>query len=212
MKIRFFFTLLLFISSLFSFAQSKKYLKEEADDYFKVGRYWDAFFLYRDIAKLQEFLGDTQVDSQIKNSSRAMYLWKKTEDFRAFHKYEQAKQHLSDLLILNPYDPNKDLLPRLTLEQANELQRSALNQRTKEGTNMMLAKAVELYNLALNEGLKDEMVFSLIKQCEFTLEKNAYSNVKIPTTYGINYAKEAERTREVKVVKEEPKPVVIKEN
>jgi tetratricopeptide (TPR) repeat protein len=211
MKIRFFFTFVLFTSSLFSIAQSKKYLKDEADDYFKVGRYWDAFFLYRDIAKMQEFLGDTQVDSQIKNSSRAMFLWKKTEDFRTFRKYEQAKQHLSDLLVLNPFDPNKDLLPRLTLEQASELQRSALNQRTKEGTNMMLAKAVELYNLALNEGLKDEMVFSLIKQCEFTLEKNA---IKIPTSYGINYAKEEERTREVKVIKEESKPkqVVIKEN
>jgi tetratricopeptide (TPR) repeat protein len=218
MKIRFFFTFVLLLNIITSFGQSKAYLKEEADDYFKVGRYWDAFFLYRDIAKLPEFQGDTQVDSQIKNSSKAMFHWKKTEDFRAFHKYEQAKQHLSDLLILNPFDPNKDLLPRLTLEQANELQRSALNQRTQEGTNLMLAKAVQLYNLALNEGLKDEMVFSLIKQCEFTLSKNAYSGVKIPTSYGINYAKEEERQREVKVIKEEakskldPKPVVIKEN
>jgi tetratricopeptide (TPR) repeat protein len=211
MKMRFLLTLLLSLTISLSFAQKKLYLKEEADDYFKVGRYWDAFFLYRDIAKMPDFQGDTQVDSQIKNSSRAMFLWKKTEDFRAFRKFEQAKQHLSDLLVLNPYDPNKDLLPRLTLEQANELQRSALNQRTKEGTNIMLAKAVELYNLALNEGLKDDMVFSLIKQCEFTLEKNAYSNIKLPTTYGINYSKEEARQREVKVIKEEAKPV-LKEN
>ena len=202
MKIRFFIILICLGFTSFAFAQSKKYLKEEADDYFKVGRYWDAFFLYRDVAKMAEFMGDIEVNDKIKNSSRAMYLWKKTEDFKAFKKYEQAKQHLSDLLILNPFDPNKDLLPRLTLEQANELQRSAMGQRTKEGTNQMIAKAVELYNLALNEGLKDEMVFSLIRQCEHTLEKNAYSGIKIPTSYGINYAKEEERLREVKVIKE----------
>ncbi len=208
MKIRFVLCIFLLFNFLFSDGQalSKRYLKEEADEYFKVGRYWDAFFLYRDIAKIPEFTGDTQIDSQIKNSSRAMFLWKKTEDFRAFRKYDQAKLHLIDLLVLNPFDPNKDLLPRLTLEQANEMQRSAMSQRTKEGTNQMIAKAVELYNLALNEGLKDEMVFSLIKQCEYTLEKNAYSGVKLPTSYGINYDKEVERQREVKIIQEAVKP------
>jgi tetratricopeptide (TPR) repeat protein len=184
-------------------AQSKQYMKEEADDYFKVGRYWDAFFLYKDVAKLPEFQGDLSVENQIKNSSRAMYLWKKTEDYRAFRKYDIAKQHLGDLLVINPYDPNRGLYPRLTLEQANEMQRLAMSQRNPQAVADILTKAVKLYNLALDEGLKDEMVFSLIKQCENVLQKNQYSNIKQPTTYGINFEKEkeAERTRTVEIIK-----------
>lgn len=198
--------LFLFVALNFvSFGQSKAYLKEEADEYFKVGRYWDAFFLYRDVAKLEEFRGNMLVENQIKNSSRAMYLWKKTEDYMAFRKYEIAKQHLTDLLVLNPYDPNKGLLPRLTLEQATEYQRLANSQRTPQATADYIAKAIKLYNQALNEGLKDEMVFSLLRQCENALEKNAYSNIKMPTSYGINYEKEkeAERSRTVEIIKKE---------
>lgn len=186
-----------------SVAQSKQYLKEEADDYFKVGRYWDAFFLYKDLAKVPEFQGDLSIENQIKNSSRAMYLWKKTEDYRAFRKYEIAKKHLGDLLVINPFDPNRGLYPRLTLEQANEMQRLAMSQRNPQAIADILTKAVKLYNLALDEGLKDEMVFSLIKQCENVLEKNQYSNIKQPTSYGINFEKEkeAERTRTVEIIK-----------
>jgi tetratricopeptide (TPR) repeat protein len=184
-------------------AQSKAYLKEDADNYFKAGRYWDAFFMYRDIAKLVEFQGDYQIETQIKNSSHAMYLWKKTEDFRSFKKYEIAKQNLSELILLNPYDPNRGLLPRITLEQASEMQRFALRQRTKEATNDYLAQALKLYNLALAEGLKDEMVFSLIKQCEFSLANSKNAEIKQPTSYGINYEKdkEAERVRSVEIIK-----------
>jgi len=184
-------------------AKSKQYLKEEADDYFKVGRYWDAFFLYRDLAKVPEFQSDLSIENQIKNSSKAMYLWKKTEDYRAFRKYEIAKQHLGELLVINPYDPNRGLYPRLTLEQANEMQRLAMSQRSPQAVNDILSKAVKLYNQALDEGLKDEMVFSLIKQCEHVLEKNQYSNIKQPTSYGLNYEKEkqVERTRTVEIIK-----------
>ncbi len=195
---------IIFLFSLgFINAQSKQYLKDEADDYFKVGRYWDAFFLYKDLAKVPEFQGDLSIENQIKNSSKAMYLWKKTEDYRAFRKYEIAKKHLGDLLVINPYDPNRGLYPRLTLEQANEMQRLAMSQRNPQAIADILSKAVKLYNLALDEGLKDEMVFSLIKQCENVLEKNQYSNIKQPTSYGINFEKEkeAERTRTVEIIK-----------
>ncbi len=177
--------------------QSQMYLKEDADNYFKAGRYWDAFFLYRDLAKVSEFQGNVEIDNQIKNSSKAMYLWKKTEDYRAIRRYEIAKQNLSDLITLNPYDPNRGLLPRITLEQASELQRFAFKQTTKEGTADYLSRAVQLYNLAIKEGLRDEMVFSLIKQCENSLEKNSLSNVNQPTSYGINYQKELERTKTI---------------
>ncbi len=177
--------------------QSQMYLKEDADNYFKAGRYWDAFFLYRDLAKVSEFQGNVEIDNQIKNSSKAMYLWKKTDDYRAIRRYEIAKQNLSDLITLNPYDPNRGLLPRITLEQASELQRFAFKQTTKEGTADYLSRAVQLYNLAIKEGLRDEMVFSLIKQCENSLEKNSLSNVNQPTSYGINYQKELERTKTI---------------
>ena len=200
-----FLSIIVFVITLseISTAQSKKYLKEEADDYFKVGRYWDAFFLYRDLAKVPEFQGDLSIENQIKNSSKAMYLWKKTEDYRAFRKYDIAKQHLGELLVINPLDPNRGLYPRLTLEQATEMQRLAMSQRSPQAVNDILSKAVKLYNQALDEGLKDEMVFSLIKQCENVLEKNQYSNIKQPTTYGVNYEKEkqVERTRTVEIIK-----------
>ncbi len=193
----------------FALGQSQAYLKEDADNYFKAGRYWDAFFLYRDLAKISEFQGNVEIDNQIKNSSRAMYLWKKTEDYRAIRKYEIAKQNLSDLITLNPYDPNRGLLPRITLEQASELQRFAFKQTTKEGTADYLSRAVQLYNLAIKEGLRDEMVFSLIKQCENSLEKNSLSNVNEPTSYGINYQKEMER---VKAVEKGRTVQIIKDN
>jgi tetratricopeptide (TPR) repeat protein len=194
------------ISILFSLntsAQSKQYLKEEADEYFKAGRYWDSFFLYRDLAKITEFHGDLTIENQIKNSSKAMYLWKKTQDYRALRKYDIAKKNLSDLLAINPYDPNKELLPRLTLEQANELRRYALSQRTSQAVSDILTRAVKLYQLALDEGIKDEMVFSLIKQCENVLEKHQYSGIKQPTSYGLNFEKEKEtqRTRTVEIIK-----------
>jgi tetratricopeptide (TPR) repeat protein len=203
MKFKFLIVSFFALLSIASNAQSKAYLKEEADDYFKAGRYWDAFFLYRDVAKIPEFQGDLSVENQIKNSSHAMYLWKKTEDYAAFRKYDIAKKNLSELLVINPYDPNKGLLPRLTLAQANDMQRLAMSQRNPQATADVLAKAVQLYNQALNEGLKDEMVFSLIKQCENALEKNQYSTVKQPTTYGVNFEKEKEaaRTRDIVIIK-----------
>lgn len=192
-------------TSTLGYAQSKSYLKEEADEYFKVGRYWDAFFLYRNIKKIPEFQSDFSLDEQIKNSSRAMYLWKKTEDYRAYRKYEIAKQHLSELIVINPADPNRSLLPRLSLEQASELQRAAMSQRTAEAKADFLKRALALYRTALDEGLKDEMVFSLIKQCENVLEKSKYDHIKQPTTYGINFEKEkqieSERTRSVEIIK-----------
>ena len=203
MKFKFLIISFFVLLSIASNAQSKAYLKEEADDYFKAGRYWDAFFLYRDVAKIPEFQGDLSVENQIKNSSHAMYLWKKTEDYAAFRKYDIAKKNLSELLVINPYDPNKSLLPRLTLAQANDMQRLAMSQRNPQATADVLAKAVQLYNQALNEGLKDEMVFSLIKQCENALEKNQYSTVKQPTSYGVNFEKEKEaaRTRDIVIIK-----------
>lgn len=209
MKIKSFFLLFLFLSICNSkaFSQvvsSKAYIKEEADEFFTKGRYWDAFFLYRSLAKIPEFQGNFEVENQIKNSSRAMFLWKKTEDYRALRKFDIAKDHLKEVIELNPNDPNRGLLPRLTLEQASEIQRFAFRQQTKEGTAESLNRAIKLYHLAIEEGLRDEMVFSLIKQCEHSLKNNVYPLIKQPTSYGINYEKEQERERQrsVEIIKD----------
>ncbi len=191
---------------LTTFAQSDKYKyqKIEADEYYSAGRYWDAFFLYRNLAKTQDFQGDYSVENQIKNSSRAMYHWKKTEDYRAGQQYDIAKSHMKDLLVLNPNDPNRGLLPMLTLEMANQMKRRAIASRTDQGAADFLGKALNYYNLALEEGIKDEMVFSFIKQVENALDKNPYaSKVKQPTTYDINYQKEKDqRSRNIEILKE----------
>ena len=193
--------------SLTTIAQSDylKYKKMEADDYFQAGRYWDAFFLYRNLAKTSDFQGDYTIESQIKNSSRAMFHWKKTEDYRAFQQYETAKSHMKELLVINPYDPNRGLLPVLTLELANQMKRRAIASRTQEGAADYLTKALGYYNLALEEGLKDEMVFSFIRQVESTLEKNPYaSKIRQPTTYDINYQKDkAEKARTIEILNQQ---------
>ena len=69
--------------SFTSWAQSDAYLVMEANDYFREGRYWDAFFMYRTAAKSPEHIGNPLIEQQIKNSSRAMYLKKKYSDYRA---------------------------------------------------------------------------------------------------------------------------------
>jgi tetratricopeptide (TPR) repeat protein len=192
------------ICTTVAFAQSdyNKYKKIEADEYFQAGRYWDAFFLYRNLAKSPDFQGDYSIENQIKNSSRAMFHWKKTQDYRAFQEYEIAKTHMKGLLEINPYDPNRGLLPVLTLELANQMKRRAIASRTEEGAADFLGKALNYYNLALEEGIKDEMVFSFIKQVENALEKNPYSSkIKQPTTYDINYQKDKiERARSVEIL------------
>ncbi|MFS0491093.1 hypothetical protein [Leadbetterella byssophila] len=201
---------LIVIFSLFylpSFAQSEyfKLKKLEADDYFMAGRYWDAFFLYRNLAKSPEFEGDYTIENQIKNSSRAMYHWRKTENYRAFQQYETAKAHMKELLQINPSDPNRGLLPILTLEIANQMKRRAIASKTQEGAADYLGKALTYYNLALEEGLKDEMVFSFIRQVEKALEGNPYgTKIKQPTSYDLNYQKnKEERERTIEILKKQ---------
>lgn len=193
-----------FITQTFAQSDAAKYKKIEADEYYQAGRYWDAFFLYRNLAKSADFQGDYTIESQIKNSSRAMFHWKKTEDYRAYEQFDLAKNHMKDLLVLNPYDPNRGLLPVLTLEMANQMKRRATASRTAQGAADFLSKALGYYNLALEEGIKDEMVFSFIRQVENAMDKNPYaSKIKQPTTYDNNYQKDkAEKARTIEILNE----------
>ncbi|MDP5121217.1 MAG: hypothetical protein NWQ46_06465 [Spirosomaceae bacterium] len=188
-----------------AFAQTPaEYMLADANDYFKTGRYWDAFFEYRNVAKTSEFADNYEVSSQIKNSSKALYLKRKFENYRAFRQYELAKANLKELVIINPEDPNRGEIPRLTLKQAEDLMRLANRQRTDAQTAAMFQKSIKLYHLAMAEGLKDESVKTAIRMAELALKNTGVEPVSEPsTTYGIAETQKIEREREVKIIKEQ---------
>ncbi len=150
---------------------SHSYLVQEADTYFKAGRYWDAFFRYREVAKLPEYQSESQISEQVKNSSHAMYLTQKFKDYFALQRLQPAKENLIELISLNANDPNKGALPHITLAQGAELQRLALRQRTPQATADMLKRAITYYYQAAKEGLIDESIAATIKQCEVSIKE-----------------------------------------
>lgn len=157
--------------SLSAFGQtSRAYLLQEADDYFKAGRYWDAFFRYRECAKLPEFQSESKISDQVTNSSHALYLTQKFKDYNAMRKYEPAKTNLIELISMNPDDPNKGELPKITLAQGAELQRLAWRQNTPKATADMLKRAIMFYHQAIREGLMDEGIAMTIRQCEASIK------------------------------------------
>ena len=147
---------------------SRAYLLEEADTYFKAGRYFDAFFRYRECAKLPEFEAASQITEQIKNSSHALYLTQKFKDYFALQRLEPAKENLIELITLNANDPNRGQLAHITLAQGAELQRLAWRQRSPLATADMLKRAMSFYYQAAKEGLMEESM-SAIKQCEASI-------------------------------------------
>lgn len=188
-----------------AFAQTPaEYALADAHDYFKAGRYWDAFFAYRDIARTPQFADDYEVTSQIKNTSKAMFYKRKFENYRAFRQYELAKINLKELILINPEDPTRSELPRITLKQAEDLMRLSHRQRTETETANMLQRAIQLYHLAMEEGLKEESVKTAIRMAELSLEKTGVEpTIKPATTYGITETPKIEREREVRIIKEE---------
>ncbi len=190
-----------------AFAQTPaEYALADAHDYFKAGRYWDAFFAYRDIARTPQFADNYEVTSQIKNSSKALFYKRKFENYRAFRQYELAKINLKELILINPEDPTRSELPRITLKQAEDLMRLSHRQRTETETANMLQKAIQLYHLAMEEGLKEESVRTAIRMAELSLQKTGVEPTVKPaatTTYGITEIQKIEREREVKIIKEE---------
>ncbi|WP_337042454.1 hypothetical protein [Emticicia sp. 17c] len=180
--IRFFawMTSILFVSLASSGQTNRSYMLQEADDYFKAGRYWDAFFLYRECAKLPEFQSENKISEQVKNSSQALYLTKKFKDYRALQKYEPAKNNLIELISLNPNDPNRGELPKITLAQGAELQRLAWRQPTPQATADMLKRAIMFYHQAIREGLMDEAIAVTIRQCEASIKDTGVTDVSVP--------------------------------
>lgn len=154
---------------IFSFAQESLYLKIQADEYFKVGRYWDAFFAYRDLARMSD--NQEQIKQHIKDASHAMYLTKKFRDYRAFKKYDLAKSNLRALIELNPFDPNRAELPVLSIEQASDYQRFALRQQTVQASLDFFDRAIKLYQEAIADGSTDSSVEVAIRMCEWAKEE-----------------------------------------
>lgn len=194
------------------FAQTPaQYALADANDYFSAGRYWDAFFAYRDIARTPEFSNNYEVTSQIKNSSKALFYKRKFENYRAFRQYELAKSNLRELITLNPQDPSKGELPRVTLQQAEDLMRFAHRQRSDVETANMLQKSIRLFHQAMAEGLKDESINTAIRMAEMSLKKTGVEpTVQPTTTYGIindtqriDTPQRIERDREIKIIKEQ---------
>ncbi len=161
--------------SLSSNAQvSRGYMLDEANNYFKAGRYYDAFFRYRECAKLPEFEASNQVTEQIKNSSHALYLTQKFKDYFALQRLQPAKDNLLELVGMNPNDPNRGQLAHITLAQGSELQRLAWRQLTPAATADMLKKAMAFFYQAAREGLMEESILA-IKQCEASI-----ADTKVP--------------------------------
>jgi tetratricopeptide (TPR) repeat protein len=155
------FNLLLFIAFQTK-AQEINYQKVQADEYFQMGRYNDAFFIYLDLKRSNpDFVKD------FKNASHAMFLTKKVKDYRGFKKYELAKSHLRELIELNPIDPNRSQLPEISIEQAWDYQRYALRQQTIDGMLLYFDKAIEYYNEAIAEGSTDDSLETTIALCRW---------------------------------------------
>lgn len=190
--------------SFTSWAQSDAYLVAEANDYFREGRYWDAFFMYRTAAKSPEHIGNPLVEQQIKNSSRAMYLKKKYSDYRALKNYELAKQNLIQLVEINPEDPTRGEIPKISLEQGEILHRVAWRQRTPEGTAAMLQRAIGHYHQAIKEGLSYESIGTLIRMAEKSLSdtgvKDAPNNPVISTKFDPRGNQPTQTTRAVEIL------------
>lgn len=160
--------LLLFVVAA-PYAQEIDYLKIQADEYFKVGRYNDAFFIYIELAR-----GNAEFKKYVKNASHAMFLTKKFRDYRAFRKYELAKSHLRELIELNPTDPHRMELPKVSVEEADEYLRYALRQETIGGKIHYFDKAIENYQEAINEGSTDDSLEKAIALCRWAKAEMGY--------------------------------------
>jgi tetratricopeptide (TPR) repeat protein len=189
-------------------AQTNAYIVSDADEYFRSGRYFDAFFAYRTASRLPEFAGDYQIEQQVKNSSRALYLKKKYQDFRSFKKYDLAREHLVLLVEINPMDPFRDQIPKITLEQAESFHRMAWRQRSPRETADMLQRAIGYYHQAIREGLVSESVQVAIKMAEKSMRDTGVSDIP-NTTLGVstqynNAPKPPPSTRKVEIKENDP--------
>lgn len=141
-----------------SFAQTHR---AYADELFKKADYYKAFFLYRNL------YGTNLEENQFaQRCNQAMVLTKQFLDLRASKQYFDAKNKLRELLAINPDDFHAPILPQLSIEEATYWQRLALKQNSVMEVNLMLDKAIALYQQGQNDGLNYKEIEDAIKQCE----------------------------------------------
>lgn len=173
---------------LVSFAQTHR---AYADELFKKADYYHAFFLYRNL------YGTNLSENQFaQRCNQAMTLTKQFLDLRASKQYYDAKTKLRELLEINPDDFHAPILPQLSIEEATYWQKLALKQNSAKEINLMLEKAISLYEQGKADGWNQTDIDDAIKQCEVS---------KIDNGIGEKVAKVGSITPKVEIT---PPPIV----
>lgn len=143
---------------LVSFSQTHR---AYADELFQKGDYYKAFFLYRNL------YGTNLIENQFaQRCNQAMSLTKQFLDLRATKQYYDAKTKLRELLDINPDDFHAPILPQLSIEEATYWHKLALKQNSAKEVNLMLEKAISLYEQGKTDGWNHKEIDDAIKQCE----------------------------------------------
>lgn len=143
---------------LISFSQTHR---AYADELFQKGDYYKAFFLYRNL------YGTNLSENQFaQRCNTAISLTKQFLDLRAAKQYYDAKTKLRELLEINPDDFHAPMLPQMSIEEATYWHKLALKQNSAKEVNLMLEKAVALYEQGKADGWKHKEIDDAIKQCE----------------------------------------------
>lgn len=145
-------------SPLISFSQTHR---AYADELFKKGDYYHAFFLYRNL------YGTNLSENQFaQRCNTAISLTKQFLDLRASKQYYDAKTKLRELLEINPDDFHAPILSQLSIEEATNWQKLALKQNSAKEINLMLEKAISLYEQGKTDGWNTKEIDDAIRQCE----------------------------------------------
>lgn len=173
---------------LVSFSQTHR---AYADELFQKGDYYKAFFLYRNL------YGTNLSENQFaQRCNQAISLTKQFLDLRATKKYYDAKTKLRELLEINPDDFHAPILPQLSIEEATYWQKLALKQKSDKEVNLMLEKAISLYEQGKADGWNHTEIDDAIRQCEVS---------KIDNGIGEKIAKVSNITPKVEIT---PPPIV----
>lgn len=156
-----------------SFAQTHR---AYADELFKKADYYHAFFLYRNL-----YGTDLNENQFAQRCNQAMKLTKEFLDLRSTKQYYDAKTKLRELLEINPDDFHAPILPQMSIEEANYWQRLAPKQNSAKEINLMLEKAIALYEQGKADGWKPKDIDEAIKICELSKVDSGIAEV-LPQT------------------------------
>ena len=160
----------LLMGLFFPFVSLSQTHRAYADELFKKGDYFHAFFLYRNL------YGTNLIENQFaQQCNTAISLTKQFLDLRASKQYYDAKTKLRELLELNPDDFHAPILPQLSIEEATNWQKLALKQNSAKEINLMLEKAISLYEQGKTDGWNTKEIDDAIKQCEASKIDNGIS-------------------------------------